>query len=94
MIIQISPSYATTQKAQELIINICRIIHWLEKSEIEDFMFVWWFNKNDDNIDRTLLVKDLSSVGYEIIAVLTPNNNKIVISNKNCKINGYRVCWP
>ena len=79
-----------TQQAQGLVLNIARTINWLEKSKVNDFMFIWDIGE-DDSIDKQLILMELKEVGSDIMVVL--NKSMFIISNKDCKINGYHDSW-
>ena len=94
MRLRIFTGYANTKDAQSLILNIGRIIHWLVQSAIEDFMFIWFIEGlvNDEKFDKELLLKDVKSIGFK--ASVIRNKNDIIISNENCKLDGYYEAWP
>ena len=41
MKIEIMSTFHDTERAEEIIIHIVSITHWLERPEIDDFMFIW-----------------------------------------------------
>ena len=89
--VYISAAFSATEEAQSLILNIERIINWLQNPQIKDFMFIWDIG-DSKNIDKELLLKDLKCVGYKTKSTL--NDTKLIITNNNCKINGYYEMYP
>ena len=93
MKIMIRPTYNDTKEAQKLTSNIGRIIHCLQISKINDFMFIWDM-LDDAETDKDLILNDIKIVTSGIIAKLTSSYNKLIITNENCKINGYHEPLP
>ena len=78
---------------KKLISKIKGIICLLVNSQIDDFMFIWdiWdINdkyEEDKKINKEMLLKDIKSSEYSIWCNVS--NSRIIVSNENCKINGY-----
>eukprot|EP01084_Bolivina_argentea_P094621 170112_1 len=72
---------------KHLMKNVCKMISLLESSEIKDFRFILTFDKLNTNINT----EDLKSLSTNI--TMYKYNKKIVINNKQCKINGHGKLW-
>ena len=81
-----------TNGAQGAIPNILRIINLLDQSGIKDFMFIWHIPYRKD-VDKEILLKDIKCIECKIRAVVA-SDSKIIITNDNCKINGYYSQYP
>ena len=66
-----------------LVINVLRIVHWLQIRVVEDFMLV--LELHTDVLD------ELTDFAGNVLVRRTENT--LVISNANCKICGYQEKW-
>eukprot|EP01084_Bolivina_argentea_P282810 484191_1 len=64
---------------------VAKLVHWLENSNINDFMFILELDKTDTHKISETLKNNMSS-NVETILV---NGLIFVITNKNCTINGF-----
>ena len=72
---------------EELLQRIGRIISYLDSSEIEDFMFIL------DLGDNGLSVEELKEHIASDVRIEEFEDELFLISNRNCKINGYGETW-
>eukprot|EP01084_Bolivina_argentea_P318614 552566_1 len=82
----------------KLSVYASRIVHSLESSEIENFMFKYYFSFNDEDEEGQRSLVDGFSKRYltfagEIFAQSSFPNAVMIIANKNCAINGFTERW-
>eukprot|EP01083_Nonionella_stella_P133254 405061_1 len=75
-------------KANDFILNVGRIVKALEASTLNDFMFIWKLHPetNDDQLSQVFKNLCELNVHSKIFQV----DNRFIVTNENCKINGYR----
>ena len=61
-------------------------------SDINDFMFIW--DMMESEIDKELILREIILGVSTAITVMTPRKHRVIISNKDCKINGYNELIP
>ena len=67
------------------------MIDQFTESQIDDFMFIWYI-EDDENVDKQILLQKIKSIGNDIEVLA--DNMRIVITNKQCKISGYYESYP
>ena len=88
--ISVLTQHDDAESAKQLILKITRIIHWFERPQIENWMFLWHIKGFQcEKFDKEMILKqwrDISSNKHKI----DMDRYGFCISNKNCKINGYQ----
>ncbi len=70
-------------------LSISRVINALDTSNINDFMVGFHINpENKQTLEQTLKI-----FKNKYLATLCQGQYSIIISNRNCKINGYNGGW-
>eukprot|EP01083_Nonionella_stella_P159777 521625_1 len=90
--IEICLKGANKENTKDFALNVGRVINALELSSIDDFMFILYFKgRKSDGLWQGIY--NSLCIGSQHTKVMR-YEHKIVITNQNCKINGYRdtVC--
>ena len=77
---------------EDMLQRIDRITFYLHSSEIDDFMFILDFG--DIGLAAEKLKENITSAVEMMHIQLDQDGNELfLITNKNCKINGYGESW-
>eukprot|EP01083_Nonionella_stella_P074673 202637_1 len=70
--------------------NVARFVNSLETCDINDFMVIWEFvHRNDDETKSILFDLCTISLHSKVSRNETEESSPFIITNHNCKINGY-----
>eukprot|EP01083_Nonionella_stella_P111462 326908_1 len=79
--------YGSQAESKDFVLSVGRLVNSLETSAINDFMFIWNLCDVDDET-LAQIYSDLSNISVH--TKVLQRQHGFVITNPNCKINGYR----
>eukprot|EP01083_Nonionella_stella_P145900 458185_1 len=83
-------------KEDEVVFIIARMITVIQRSTINDYMFIVSIQLKGGNIYEALLPQLMENIPDDVVVKrmnLTEQTDCICVTNKQCKINGYSASW-